>query len=117
MALSRSFGLTMQCFTCGRKYRSRAANPHLPLSSVFALGPSPFSLRKARVVWGVSLKGGCSMRHVKRFAVATVSLGVLAGFAAPAAAQVTAFEGARVIVGDGSAAIENATLIIDGGKI
>ncbi len=30
---------------------------------------------------------------------------------------ITAFEGARLIVGDGSAPIENATLLIEGGKI
>jgi imidazolonepropionase-like amidohydrolase len=36
---------------------------------------------------------------------------------AQAPAGVTAFEGARLIVGNGSAAIENATLIVDGGRI
>ena len=46
-----------------------------------------------------------------------VSLGLLIGFALPAAAQsVTAFEGARLIVGDGRV-IENATLVVDGTKI
>jgi imidazolonepropionase-like amidohydrolase len=48
---------------------------------------------------------------------AIVSLGFLAGFAIPASAQsVTAFEGARLIVGDGGV-IENATLVVDGTKI
>jgi imidazolonepropionase-like amidohydrolase len=37
--------------------------------------------------------------------------------AAPVRAQVTAFEGARVIVGDGSAPLENATVLIDGARI
>jgi imidazolonepropionase-like amidohydrolase len=32
-------------------------------------------------------------------------------------AQVTAFEGARLIMGDGSVPIENATLVVDGSKI
>jgi imidazolonepropionase-like amidohydrolase len=55
-------------------------------------------------------------------AAATVALGVLAGLAVPASAQapatsVTAFEGARLIVGDGSAPIENATLVVDGARI
>jgi imidazolonepropionase-like amidohydrolase len=50
-------------------------------------------------------------------AAAIVILGVLAGFAIPASAQsVVAFEGARLIVGDGRV-IENATLLVDGTKI
>ena len=40
----------------------------------------------------------------------------LAGAAAPAQAQVTAYEGARLIVGDGSV-IENGTLVVDGVRI
>ncbi|TMH49012.1 MAG: hypothetical protein E6H59_00685, partial [Betaproteobacteria bacterium] len=58
------------------------------------------------------------MHRVNVVALVTiVVLGVLAGFAIPAAAQaVTAFEGARLIVGDGRV-IENATLMVDGTKI
>jgi imidazolonepropionase-like amidohydrolase len=41
---------------------------------------------------------------------------VIAGFAGSACADVTAFEGARLIVGDGSI-VENATLLVDGAKI
>jgi hypothetical protein len=49
--------------------------------------------------------------------VAVVTLGFLAGFAMPAFAQsVTAFEGARLIVGDGRV-IENATLLVEGVRI
>jgi imidazolonepropionase-like amidohydrolase len=50
---------------------------------------------------------------------ATFALACIAEFAGPASAQtgVTAFEGARLIVGDGSAPIENGTLVIDGTKI
>jgi imidazolonepropionase-like amidohydrolase len=53
---------------------------------------------------------------------ATIALGVLAGLPAAARAQapatgVTAFEGARLIVGDGGVPIENATLLVDGAKI
>ena len=49
--------------------------------------------------------------------VAAASAGLLAGFAIPASAQsITAFEGARVIVGDGRV-IENATLVVDGARI
>src|SRR5713101_8857690 len=57
------------------------------------------------------------MYRINVFAVATILIfGVLAGFAIPAAAQaVTAFEGARLIVGDGRV-IENATLMVDGTK-
>ena len=48
---------------------------------------------------------------------AVVILGFLAGFASPASAQsVTAFEGARLIVGDGRV-IENATLVVEGARI
>ena len=56
--------------------------------------------------------------NVAAFA-ATFALGVLAVFASPARAQtgVTAFEGARLIVGDGGAPIENATLVVDGARI
>ena len=47
---------------------------------------------------------------------AVVTLGFLAGFASPASAQsVTAFEGARLIVGDGRV-IENATLVVEGAR-
>ncbi len=52
---------------------------------------------------------------------ASAALGLLAALAVPAHAQapagVTAFEGARIIAGDGSAPIENGTLVIDGPKI
>jgi imidazolonepropionase-like amidohydrolase len=63
------------------------------------------------------------MRRVNAVALTTtLALGVVAAIAAPARAQapagsVTAFEGARLIVGDGSAPIENATLIVDGARI
>ena len=45
-----------------------------------------------------------------------LSLSLLAVFSAPGVgyAQVTVFEGARVIVGDGSAPIDNATFVVDG---
>jgi len=58
------------------------------------------------------------MRRMDVVAVAAiVILGVLAGFAIPAAAQaVTAFEAARLIVGDGRV-IENATLVVNGTKV
>jgi imidazolonepropionase-like amidohydrolase len=58
------------------------------------------------------------MHRVNLVAVAAVvTLSFLAGFAIPASAQsVTAFEGARLIVGDGRL-IENATLVVDGAKI
>ena len=58
------------------------------------------------------------MRRVNVVAVAViVILGVLTVFAVPASAQsVTAYEGARLIVGDGRV-IENATLVVDGAKL
>ena len=51
---------------------------------------------------------------------ATFALGVLTTWAAQAqtlGAGVTAFEGARIIVGDGRTPIENATLLVDGARI
>jgi len=60
------------------------------------------------------------MRRVNVAALAAaVALGCLAAFALPARAQtgVTAFEGARLIVGDGGAPIENAVLVVDGARI
>src|SRR4029450_12704420 len=59
-----------------------------------------------------------SMRRVNVVAVAaSVILDVLAAFSIPASGQsITAFEGARLIVGDGRV-IENATVVVDGTKI
>ena len=58
------------------------------------------------------------MRRVKAVAaVAVAIIGILPGLAMPASAQsVTAYEGARLIVGDGRV-IETATLVVDGVKI
>src|SRR5438094_8061823 len=52
------------------------------------------------------------MRRIAAFASAVL----LAGSAIPAFAQVTAYEGARLIVGDGRV-IENATLVVEGTRI
>jgi imidazolonepropionase-like amidohydrolase len=63
------------------------------------------------------------MRQMKTIAVAAAFVFALtAGSAIPAvgqspAAGVTAFEGARIIVGDGSAPIENGTLVVAGTRI
>jgi len=58
------------------------------------------------------------MRRMKTFAAtASVALAAFAAFASSAHAQVTAFEGARVIVGDGRAPIENATIVVNGARI
>jgi imidazolonepropionase-like amidohydrolase len=60
------------------------------------------------------------MRRVNAFAIAAIyALGILAGIAVPARTQtgVTAFEGARLIAGDGSGPIENATLVVEGTRI
>src|ERR1044071_9186615 len=57
------------------------------------------------------------MHRMKSILCAAVALGLLALFAVTASGQaVTAFEGARLIVGDGRV-IENATLIVDGARI
>jgi imidazolonepropionase-like amidohydrolase len=61
------------------------------------------------------------MRGVDAVALtATLALAVFAEFAVPAHAQapgVTAFEGARLIVGNGRPSIENGTLVVEGTKI
>src|SRR5215831_17939228 len=59
------------------------------------------------------------MRRVNVAFAASVAFGLVAGFSPPAGAQtpVTAFEGARMIVGDGSAPIETATLVVEGARI
>ena len=49
--------------------------------------------------------------------VAFIALGLIAGCAVPTSERsVTAYEGARLIIGDGRL-IENATLVVDGTKI
>ena len=55
------------------------------------------------------------MRHVKVSAAAAIAVGIL-GFSAPVQAQVTAYEGARIIVGNGTT-IENGTIVVDGARI
>jgi imidazolonepropionase-like amidohydrolase len=58
------------------------------------------------------------MRGMKMFAfAASVALAAVAGLCSSASAQVTAFEGARIIVGDGRAPIENATIVVNGARI
>jgi imidazolonepropionase-like amidohydrolase len=52
------------------------------------------------------------MRRIAAFAAVVL----LAASAIPAFAQVTAYEGARLIVGDGRV-VENATLVVDGAKL
>ena len=53
------------------------------------------------------------MKFVVAAAMAALSVSILA----QAPAGVTVFEGARVIVGDGRAPIENATFIVTGNRI
>jgi imidazolonepropionase-like amidohydrolase len=55
------------------------------------------------------------MRPIHAAAAAAMTL-AFAGFAAPAHAQGTAYEGARLIMGDGRV-IENGTLVVDGSRI
>jgi imidazolonepropionase-like amidohydrolase len=55
-------------------------------------------------------------RLIKLTTVTTLAASLLTGVAPAAVAAVTAFEGARVIVGDGKV-IENATVVVDGAKI
>ena len=53
---------------------------------------------------------------MRRIASAAAAIAVLSGSAIPAFAEVVAYEGARIIVGDGRV-IEKATLVVDGAKI
>jgi imidazolonepropionase-like amidohydrolase len=53
---------------------------------------------------------------MRRIASTAAAIAVLSGFASTAGAEVVAYEGARLIVGDGRV-IENATLVVDGGRI
>jgi imidazolonepropionase-like amidohydrolase len=55
------------------------------------------------------------MRRVNTIA-ATLAVGMLVGLAVPAQAQVTAYEGARLIVGDGNV-VNNGTIVVDGARI
>jgi imidazolonepropionase-like amidohydrolase len=60
------------------------------------------------------------MRRTTIFTLAAATIAaVLAGLSVPATgqAQVTAFEGARIIVGDGSPAIEKGTIVVNGTTI
>jgi hypothetical protein len=62
------------------------------------------------------------MRGIPVTVATIVALVVAAGSAVPAHAQeaaggITAFEGARVIVGNGRGPIENATVVVDGARI
>ena len=60
------------------------------------------------------------MRRATMFSVATAAIAaVLYGWSVPASGQapVTAFEGARIIVGDGSPAIEKGTIVVNGTTI
>jgi imidazolonepropionase-like amidohydrolase len=56
------------------------------------------------------------MRRVNAAVAAIATLGAVAALSGPARAQVVAYEGARVIVGDGRT-IENGTLVVQGDKI
>ena len=60
------------------------------------------------------------MRRINMFSLATATIAaVLAGMSVPASSQapVTAFEGARIIVGDGSPAIEKGIIVVNGTTI
>src|SRR5207342_1579876 len=61
-----------------------------------------------------SYPGEVLMRRTN--AIAAVAAVCLVGLAGPARADVTAFEGVRLVVGNGNV-VENATLVIDGNKI
>lgn len=55
------------------------------------------------------------MRSIQA-AAAAAAIAAVSGFADPASAQVVAYEGARLIVGDGRV-VDNATIVVDGARI
>ena len=63
------------------------------------------------------------MRRVTMFAIAASVTAIVAGLSVPGGSQaqpaggVTAYEGARIIVGDGSAPIEGGTIVVQGTNI
>src|SRR5262245_28367106 len=64
-----------------------------------------------------SSSNGVSMRRMNVLPIAAlVALALVAGCASAPSGPVTAYEGARLIVGDGSV-IENGTLLVGGDKI
>jgi imidazolonepropionase-like amidohydrolase len=76
--------------------------------------------------WGyyavVQLTGELSMYRTKPIILTAAIAVIFAQSSGPTRAQapaggITAFEGARLIVGDGAAPIENGTLVVDGTKI
>jgi imidazolonepropionase-like amidohydrolase len=56
------------------------------------------------------------MRRVNAVAAAAAVLGTLSGFSGSAFAQAVAYEGVRLIVGDGRV-VESATIVVDGARI
>ena len=56
------------------------------------------------------------MRPIYRAATAAIALCAFAGLTAPAHAQGTAYEGARLIMGDGRV-VDNGTLVVEGSRI
>src|SRR5262245_47538491 len=90
-------------FTHGRQWAWPRANPLAAF------------LENGYRVAGSLLEG--SMRRIGALAMPpTLAVLVLAGFGQPTHAQgaVTAFEGARLIVGDERAPVENATVVVEG---
>jgi imidazolonepropionase-like amidohydrolase len=76
---------------------------------------SPAHTLRATTSQDFGMEGSMRRMHVVTSLAAILALS--AGFTMPAAAQsVTAYEGARVIVGDGRV-IESATLVVNGSKI
>ena len=88
---------------------------HLPLQGAPSLPHTTSTSYRSAVQFCVE----ASMRVTIVAVAATAALGFLIGAAFPARGQtgVTAFEGARLIVGDGNAPIENATLVVEGTRI
>ena len=69
-----------------------------------------------RVKMGSYFSGGVRLLLVSALAVAGCGAPASDEAAMPVASSATVFEGARLIVGDGSAPTENATFVVDDGR-
>src|SRR6266567_3377516 len=106
---------------CGTQEVDHLIRPSRAFLQIDFSPSSPFARRRATVP-SSNFPGEAPMRASAVTVAATFALAVIAASAVPARGQapatgVTAFEGARLIVGNGSAPIENATLVIDGSRI
>ena len=107
---------------CGDRRHGRCVPRTPPLLSHVLCPPFPAALEKSyRAIIQLQCGGSDASSECSRCR-GNRCPGVLAGLAVPARGQapaigVTVFEGAQLIVGNESAPIENATLVVDGARL